>query len=63
MYPSHPEPNNTWTKVSHKRGRRTQEDEEAKDNKYVKENEYCPLLTPTATQRYWKRIMTNNRIK
>jgi hypothetical protein len=40
MYPSHPEPNSTWTKIPYKRGRPTDEDEEAqREPKHMKESE------------------------
>jgi hypothetical protein len=49
MYPSYPEPNNAWTKVTHKRSRLTHEDEEAqREVKHTKENEHRLHLTPTS---------------
>jgi hypothetical protein len=51
VYPSQPEPNNTWTKVSHKRGRPTHEDEEAqREAKEIKESEYLLHPTPTSNR-------------
>jgi hypothetical protein len=48
MYSSHPEPNNTWTEVSHKRGRLAHEDEETqREGKHIKQSEYCLHATPT----------------
>jgi hypothetical protein len=39
MYSSQPELNNSWTKVSYKRGKSTQEETEKEAN-YAKENEH-----------------------
>jgi hypothetical protein len=52
MYPSHPEPDNTWTKASLKRDRTTHEDEEdQRETKRIMESEYRLHVPPTATQR------------
>jgi hypothetical protein len=46
MYPSHPEPNNTWNKVSHKRGRPT--------HKEVQREAAEQWLHPTPTSNRYK---------
>jgi hypothetical protein len=63
MYSSQPELNYNWTKVSHKRGRSTQEENE-REAKHAKQREHWlkKLPLPTATQLYWKRkVKTNSR--
>jgi hypothetical protein len=49
MSPSHPEPNNTWTTVSHKRGRQTHE-EAQREAKHIMESEYWFHPTPTSSR-------------
>jgi hypothetical protein len=62
MY-SQPELNDNWTKVSYKRGRTTQEENErgAKHAKKANTGSTRPPL-PIAKQVYWKReVKTNSR--
>jgi hypothetical protein len=49
MYPSHPEPNNTWNEVLCKRGRPIHEDEEdQRERKHIKKSEHWLHPSPTS---------------